>query len=234
MHALSSDLERIDGISGKRRRKLAAMTVALDRAVGTVLDALVASKIEKDTLVFFVNDNGGATNNASSNAPLRGHKGTPYEGGIRVPFLVKWPAKLPRGVVYGHPVSTLDILPTALAAAGGRPDSAVALDGVDLTPYLVDPEQEGRPHQRLLWRKGESWAIRDGDWKLLHCASRKPALATSSPALFDLAADPRETRDRAAAQPERVAVLLASYRAWEKQLAKPRWAYGRARRKGRK
>ncbi|MCK5943097.1 MAG: sulfatase-like hydrolase/transferase [Planctomycetes bacterium] len=97
MHALERDLEGLDG--KQRRRKLVAMTHALDRSVGYVLDALDAAGIADDTMVVFVNDNGGATNNASSNGALRGRKGSVWEGGIRVPFLVRWPNGLPRGVV---------------------------------------------------------------------------------------------------------------------------------------
>lgn len=212
MQALDADLEGATGPD--RRRKLIGMTRALDRAVGMVLDALDEAGIADDTLLFFLNDNGGATNNASRNDPLRGHKGQVFEGGIRVPFAVRWPKVLPKGVVYDGPVIALDVLPTSLAAAGAKPVGERALDGVDLVPFLTGKVAE-RPHQTLFWRMGATWAVRDGDWKLLQ--------QDGEPMLFDLAHDVVEQHDLAAAKPERVAALRATYEAWAKQLVAPRW-----------
>ena len=226
MHAREEDEARFAEIEKKRRRKLAAMTVGLDRAVGLVLDKLKEKKIEDDTIVVFVNDNGGATNNASSNGPLRGRKGTPYEGGLRVPFLVQWPAVLPGGKVYDHPVSTLDLMPTFLAAAKAkRPVDAQPLDGTDLLPYLTDKRAE-RPHAQMFWRLFGNWAIRDGDWKLLKYGGRQKGLAAKTPRLFDLSRDPGEQQDLAASETERVDQMKAQYEAWASQLARPRWGRG--------
>ncbi|MCB9877642.1 MAG: sulfatase-like hydrolase/transferase [Planctomycetes bacterium] len=216
MHATEQDL--VGTVGPQRRRKLIAMTHALDRAVGYVLDALDEQGIADDTLLFFVNDNGGATNNASKNAPLRGHKAQVFEGGIRVPFLVRWPAGLPQGAVYEQPVIALDILPTSLAAAGAGRGGAKPLDGVDLLPFLRG-EREGAPHDALFWKMGDTWAVRSGDHKLLHQEK-------GAPMLFDVAADIGEQNDLAAAQPERVAALQARYDAWAAQLMKPRWGAG--------
>ena len=217
MHALERDLEGLDG--KQRRRKLVAMTHALDRSVGYVLDALDAAGIADDTMVVFVNDNGGATNNASSNGALRGRKGSVWEGGIRVPFLVRWPNGLPRGVVYQHPVIALDILPTCLAAAGAKRTGELPLDGVDLLPHLRG-ERDAAPHDVLFWRHGgDRWAVRRGDWKLIKQDGDVPML-------FDLAADVGEQRDLAAAQPERVAALKSRFETWNAQLATPRWGPG--------
>jgi len=215
MHADPGVLEELAGIEPPRRQKLVAMTISLDRAVGRVLDTLREHDLERDTLVVFVNDNGGATNNASINAPLRGTKGTPYEGGLRVPFLMSWPGRLPEGVDYDLPVSTLDVLPTALAAAGRSTPAPRPLDGVDLLPFLTG-SVEGRPHDLLLWRLKGDRAVRDGDWKLV-------LRGDGDPMLFDLAADPAESRDLADEQPQRVAELLAELTAWEAELAEPRW-----------
>ncbi len=212
LQALDADLEGATGPD--RRRKLIGMTRALDRAVGMVLDALDEAGIADDTLLFFLNDNGGATNNASRNDPLRGHKGQVFEGGIRVPFAMRWPKVLPKGVVYDGPVIALDVLPTSLAAAGAKPVGERALDGVDLVPFLTGKVAE-RPHQTLFWRMGATWAVRDGDWKLLQ--------QDGEPMLFDLAHDVVEQHDLAAAKPERVAALRATYEAWAKQLVAPRW-----------
>ncbi|MGE3171626.1 MAG: sulfatase-like hydrolase/transferase [Planctomycetota bacterium] len=228
MEATTADLAAVpaDGVTS-RRRKLIAMTHALDRAVGTVLDALNEHGLGESTLVVFLNDNGGATNNASRNTPLRGRKGQMFEGGIRVPFLVQWPARLPAGRVVEVPVTALDLLPTFLAAAGidlptggERP-----LDGQDLLPLLAgdDGAEEPFAERTLHWRHLPAWAVRCGRWKLVCQADGdedEPPLR-----LFDLVADASETDDLAAKEPERVAALRALHEAWAAELAAPRWGY---------
>jgi len=223
MHAKPEELAKLTDIEPPRRRKLAAMTKSLDDAVGVVLDELAKHDLTDNTLLFFVNDNGGPTANGSSNEPLRGHKGQSFEGGIRVPFLVQWPAKLPKGKVYEHPVITLDILPTALAAAGVTDAPKNPLDGKDLTPYLTG-KVEGRPHESLFWRKGPSWAVRHGDWKLVKQGE-------GAPMLFDMAKDGNETVDLASKSKARVAELLAMYKLWDSELHQPRWRGGAGRRR---
>ena len=119
MHATEEMLDRHQDVKPERRRKLAAMTSSLDDGVGRILDAIDEDGLDEETIVIFVNDNGGATNNASSNGIYRGMKGSKWEGGIRIPYAVRWPGTLPAGSTFDHPVSTLDIVPTAVAAAGG-------------------------------------------------------------------------------------------------------------------
>jgi len=221
MHAVEGDLEGIEGT--QRRRKLIAMTHALDRSVGYVLDALDQAGIADDTIVFFVNDNGGATNNACSNGALRGRKGSVWEGGIRVPFLVRWPNGLPRGKVYDEPVIALDILPTCLGAAGAERQGELPLDGVDLLPHLRG-ERDAPPHDVLLWRHDGRWAVRGGKWKLVQQEGGEPQL-------YDLAADIGESVDRAADEPERVAALRSRFETWNEQLVAPLWRYGKKRAK---
>lgn len=225
MHARPDDLEAVAEIRRPRRRTLAAMTLALDRMVGTVLAALRRHDLDRDTLLFFINDNGGATRNASVNAPLRGHKATPFEGGLRVPFVAQWPARLPRGKRYEHPVITLDVFPTALAAAGYPGEPKNALDGVNLLPFLTGRKQS-RPHPSLYWRRGPNWAVRHLDFKLVF--HRRTAEA---PMLFDLGNDPYEEHDLAGEHPDRVASLKKRYDAWASELADPRWRYGRGRKR---
>lgn len=214
MHAREVDLEAFDGID-ERRRTLAAMTVALDDAVGHVLDALDRHGLADDTLVIFINDNGGATNNASDNGAYRGMKGSKFEGGVRVPFVLRWPARLEPGQ-FDAPVISLDLAPTALAAVGA--EMPAEMDGVDLAPFITG-EIEGAPHQRLYWRRGVAAAIRDGDWKLIR-------VETNPVMLFDLARDPGERTNVAADHPEVVADLLAALSAWEGDLAEPLWTEG--------
>ncbi len=206
-------LDRVTGLQGKRQ-KLAAMTISLDQAVGRVLDALDEHDLTRDTLLIFLNDNGGAEISRADNAPFRGHKGTPFEGGLRVPFLVQWPGVLPAGGIYEQPVSSLDLVPTALAAAGAT-SVPRDLDGVNLLPYLTG-EFEGAPHDALYWRHGLDWAVRRGQWKLV-------GLAGQEPQLFELTTDPGESSDRAAEHPELVAELVRAHAAWSAGLAEPAW-----------
>jgi arylsulfatase A-like enzyme len=215
--ALPADLERARAVS-PRRVEVAAMTLALDRAVGTILDALAANGLADDTLVVFVNDNGGPPGH--DNGGLQGRKGTMWEGGIRVPFLVRWPARLPGGKVVSEPVIALDILPTALAAAGIEPAGA-AFDGVDLLPFLTGATATP-PHDELHWRQGDRWAVRSGSLKLVKAAAGEPAL-------FDLASDRGETQDLAASRPADAARLRGLHEAWSAAMARPIAWEGRGR-----
>lgn len=223
MHAPPELLRRarfeVAGVSEKRQRYVAMMW-AMDEMVGEVLGALERNGLTENTIVFFVNDNGGAARNASYNGGLRGTKGTPYEGGLRVPFLVQWPAKIEPGQVYDSPVSAVDVLATAWAAAEVPPeDGAPAIDGVDLVPYFTG-EREGRPHETLYWRRGGDWAVRHGDWKLVKHRDAE------HPELYDLGQDPFEEADRASSEAEQVAQLSKLYAAWNATLVEPAW--GRA------
>ena len=174
------------------------MTAALDDAVGSVLGTLRELKLEENTLVFFISDNGGPTmpgtsNNASSNDPLRGSKRTTLEGGVRVPFFVRWPGHVPAGKVYEQPVIQLDILPTALTAAGVQVAADAKLDGVDLLPYF-NGNVTTAPHDALYWRFGSQMAIRRGDWKLVcyDAAADGQKIRATDAKLYDLKNDPGE------------------------------------------
>ncbi len=211
-------LEKFDSIPDERRRAYAAMVWAMDEAIGRVDDALAETGVKGDTLFFFLNDNGGPRGNASDNAPLRGTKRTVYEGGVRVPFLARWPGKIEAGSTYGQPVSAFDVLPTALAAAGTAQPSARPLDGVDLLPFLSG-EKKGPPHERLFWRcfDGHEAAVREGDWKWVRSG---PAAA---PELFDLSADLSETRNLAAEQPAVARRLEEAWTAWSASMRPSLW-----------
>jgi arylsulfatase A-like enzyme len=190
------------------------------------------TKQEENTLLFFISDNGGPTlNTTSGNLPLRGYKAQVLEGGIRIPYMVQWKGHIPAGKVYDAPVISLDIHPTAVAAAGGKIPADAHLDGVDLMPYLTGKTQ-ARPHDKLYWRFGQQWAIRSGDWKLL-------GMSEGQTELYDLAHDIGEKNNLAAARPEKARELRAAYEDWNRQLATPKWQNGRrtgggGRRKGKK
>jgi arylsulfatase A-like enzyme len=208
-------LARFAGIENERRRTYAAMLSAMDDGIGRVLETLRRDGLEQNTLVFFISDNGGPPGNASNNAPLSGRKGGVLEGGIRVPFLLQWRGKLPEGKIYDAPVVSLDILSTAIAAAGGQIEAGARLDGVNLLPHLTG-EKTDPPHDALFWRFGEARAARSGNWKLV----RQRA---SPPRLFDLSADIGETKDLAAEKPDIARDLQARLTKWDSQLAEPLW-----------
>jgi arylsulfatase A-like enzyme len=202
-------LERFPKITDEKRQLFAAMMASMDDAIGRVMGKIRALGQEENTLVFFIADNGGPTQSTTShNGPLRGFKMTTFEGGPRVPYLAQWKGKIPAGKTYDLPVMNLDVLPTAIIAAGGKPEASWQLDGVDLMPYLTGAKTT-RPHQTLYWRYGPQWAIRDGDLKLVVSKG-----GSGSPELYNLATDIGESKDLAAAQPAKVKELQAMWAKW--------------------
>lgn len=216
MHATEKYLSRCAKISDRTRRTYAAMLTAMDDGIGAVLGKLKEAGLERDTLVFFFSDNGGPAANGSNNHPLRGRKGSMFEGGIRVPFLIKWPRRVPAGVIYRRPVISLDVLPTTVAAAGWKLPKDRQLDGVNLLPYLMG-KNPASPHDILFWRMRQNRAVRKGNWKLVR--------SKAGPAqLFDLSKDIAETKDLASEKPAVVKELSQALAKWEAQMAPPLWS----------
>ena len=216
MQAPPKYMDRFPDERDEKRRTFLAMLSAMDDGIGAVLAKLRELKLEEDTLVIFISDNGGATpGNSSLNTPFRGAKGETLEGGIRVPFVLHWKGRLPAGKVEDRVAIQLDLFPTILAAAGIESPQSAALDGVNLLPFLTG-EKQGPIHETLYWRFGPRRAIRSGDWKLQWNGQ-------DTPALYNLADDPGEATDLADANPQVVERLLGSYKAWDAQLMKPRW-----------
>ena len=211
-------LARFKSIKDPKRRKYAAQVSLLDDAVGTVLAALHESGQDQRTLVFFFSDNGGplgATGNGSINLPLRAGKGTVYEGGMHVPFVMSWPGTLPAGGEYHYPVSSLDVFPTALALAGVPLPTDKIHDGVNLLPYLTGANTNA-PHDELFWRMngGRQIAARVEDFKYIHLRNQ-PA------ELYNLAADPSETKNLAGVQTNELIKLEGAVNVWNAQLVPP-------------
>ena len=198
------------------QRAYHAMLMAQDEVVGSVLDALARNGLDNDTFVIFVSDNGNSTSRPGSNAPFSGGKFTTWEGGIRMPFMMRFPGRIAAGQVYDEPVSTLDILPTVAAACGVPTAASLPLDGVDLLPYLRD-EASGSPHEALYWKLADYSAIRVGNWKLY--LEPKEGIAR----LYHLDADPAERVDLKALRPEIFQDLLARYQAWDGSLPPRAW-----------
>ncbi|MGN6438905.1 MAG: sulfatase [Agriterribacter sp.] len=219
--AKRSDFDRIQGVTDTTERIYLAMLLSLDEAVGKITAKLKAEGLDKNTLIFFGSDNGGASYTGQmNNAPLRAGKLSDFEGGIRVPLLASFPGRIPAGKVYESPVSNLDIFATAVAAAGITLPSDRVYDGKNLIAYINGSVKE-RPHETLFWRNGYSKAVRKGDWKLYVNERSGKAL------LFYLSNDVGETKDLSAAQPEKVKELQKALKEWESQLVKPVWPSGR-------
>jgi arylsulfatase A-like enzyme len=210
------------------RRGYLSLLVGLDDAVGRVTAHLRKSGRDQDTLIFFFSDNGGSGRkpflayNTGVNTPLRGDKGQTLEGGIRVPFFVSWPGKVPAGKVFDPPVWALDILPTACAVAGAKSDPN--LDGINILPHLTG-ESAATPHDALFWRFGPQRAIRKGPWKLVDWRDFA-AKRNSGWELYNLDRDIGEKENRAAAQPRIVAELSAAWEKWNKANIAPLWHGG--------
>ncbi|MEZ5353166.1 MAG: sulfatase-like hydrolase/transferase [Bryobacteraceae bacterium] len=209
-------------IQDEQRRLFAAMLSSMDSAAGRVLSTLRERNLDNDTLVFFLSDNGGPTAElTSTNEPLRGGKGQLWEGGIRVPFAVQWKGRIPGGVTYQEPVTSLDILPTGLAAAGAV--GVQGLDGVNLLPYLTG-EAKGAPHESLFWRYGRSIALRRGNWKIVRQSQTRNEDAPYR--LYDLDRDVGETRDAASVNATELSRLREEVEALNREMVAPLW--GRA------
>lgn len=219
-HVTDQYMARVADIPNLERRKYAALVQGVDEGVGRVRATLAELGLTENTLVVFVSDNGGRAGSAD-NRPLRGNKGWLHEGGIRVPFVLSWPGTLAKGQTYEHPVITLDLLPTAMAAA--NIDIPDGVDGIDLRPYLTN-QTDQPPHPTLYWRVcgGEGYAVRDGDWKLVHDVSMP------EPRLYNLARDLGEDHDLSAAEPAQLARLKGLYDAWSATLETPRWTEAHA------
>ncbi|TLU99538.1 sulfatase-like hydrolase/transferase [Dyadobacter luticola] len=211
------DAYKAKGVTDINKAVYYSLITGLDNAVGQINEKIKQLNLEENTLIFFLSDNGGATyTHATDNAPLRGGKMSLFEGGINVPFLIKWKGKIKPQTVVSTPISSLDIFATAAAAADAELPEKTKYDGVDLIYYLRNPSTIA-PHPALYWRSGGNKAIRKGDWKLV------VNLTDGVTELFDLKTDKIEQRNLAAANPQKVAELRNGLAEWEKGLVKPLW-----------
>ncbi len=216
--------DSIWGQEGHRKVRLvqehavyAAMVEAMDQAVGKVLDKLKELKLDDNTVVIFMSDNGGLSTSEghpTSNVPLRAGKGWLYEGGIREPLIIKWPGKTKPGKVDETPVISTDFYPTILEMAGLPQKPAQHQDGVSLVPLLTDGSTPKRDaiywHYPHYGNQGGSpgAAIRQGDYKYIEFFGDKPA------ELYNLSADIGEQNDLAASMPDKVVAMKAHLHNW--------------------
>ena len=219
LQASKEDYDALSHIPDHRRRVYAAMVRSVDRSVGRVLQTLKDEGLDQNTLVVFSSDNGapGYLGIADVNQPYRGWKLTFFEGGLRVPYVAKWPGHITAGTHYPAPISNIDIMPTVLAAAGGKMPDDRSVDGVNLLPFLTDKPQ-AQPERALFWRAGPYRAMRDRQWKLI--SAEPPAKDW----LFNLASDPTEKVNLAASEPKKLAELKAKMAAHHADMPSPLWA----------
>lgn len=203
---------------------MASMISAMDDAIGDVLAELDAQQIRENTVVFFMSDNGPSREirnwldgtqtpyHGGSTANLRGHKFSLFEGGIRVPGMISWPARIPAGQVIDEPLAAMDVFPTLLRAAGGDP-ARFELDGEDISAVVTDGAAS--PHEYLFWEQGNQTAVRWGDWKLvLNGQLEEHAEPAEAVFLSNVRADPSETTNVAAEHPSLVGQLRGAAEQW--------------------
>lgn len=209
LQATREDYEAVGDIQPHRARVYAAMIRALDRSVGRITEALEAQGLAENTIVIFTSDNGGPGYIGISdvNAPFRGWKLSQFEGGIRVPLLVKWPARIAPGTAFETPVAHIDILPTLAAASGAAVPESLEIDGENLLPLTEEGGERAWQRQTLHWHSGHYRVVRHGDWKLQ--VSENPDKAW----LYNLAVDPTEQHNLTDSEPGKLAELLALIRA---------------------
>lgn len=214
MQATIEDLALFSHIADVKRRTYLAMVHRLDVNIGKISQALKEEGLEENTLIVFLSDNGGPVDqNSSNNAPLNGQKGILLEGGIRVPFIMKWKGGIPEGISFTNPVIALDLMPTFLDLAGMEPKDSDRFDGVSLMPYLTGVK-EGKPHESLTWRFTISAGIIEDNWKLIRLPDRLPLL-------FDLKTDISEQHNVALEHVELTQRLLKKLGDWDLSLPHP-------------
>jgi len=205
LQATREDYEAVGDIRPHRKRVYAAMVRAIDRSVGRVLDTLDQEGLADNTLVMFTSDNGGAgyIGIPEVNQPFRGWKITMFEGGLRVPMMIKWPSKITAGTVVDIPVAHIDVMPT-LAAAAASQSKATEIDGVNILPLATSQGDQNWDRETLFWQNGHYQVVRHGDWKLQ--VNDRPTDGLQH-WLFDLAKDPTEQNNLAAVRQDKVKEL---------------------------
>lgn len=229
MHAPEEYMRRFTGLPWERQ-VMAAMLAAVDDGVGAIVEELERRGMRENTFIFFSSDNGpsretrnwldGTTEpyRGGTPGPLRGHKFSLFEGGIRVPTLMSWPGHIPSGQTIREVGATMDVFPTFLRAAGGDP-AVYGVDGANVLPMVTCGAPS--PHDRLFWEMNKQTAVRQGRWKLVLNGQLVEGLpAEDAVYLSDLEADPGETTNLAAQRPEIAAELQTAAEQWRAGIEK--------------
>ncbi|MBT5167236.1 MAG: sulfatase-like hydrolase/transferase, partial [Opitutales bacterium] len=244
MHALDDDQDQFPGVNNENRRIYDGMLLAMDRSIGRVLERLDKHGLTDNTIVVFLNDNGGGesteryaphSRNFANNKPLQGYKFDVFEGGVRVPMIIRWPGQVPPDKVYDKIVSSMDVFPTLIEAAGLQVPEGQPTDGVDLLPF-IQGENKTKPHEWLCWqnrswlpkteggfvvptRKVHNSAIRKGNWKLVRLNEKLESGDRPSPwHLYNLAKDIGEQNDISEKHGEIVKELSSLFDNWQRSM----------------
>lgn len=184
-----------------------AAVTAMDASIGRLVETLRETGQDKNTLILFQSDNGGSGN--GGNAPLRGQKGTMWEGGLRVPFIAWWPGRLPAGKVTDEFLTSLEILPTLAGISGAKLPADLKFDGFDLLPVLRGEKKSSRTE--MFWERRSQRAARVGNWKWVEMGGKNSGL-------FDLTQDLGEEKDLSKEKPEVLAMIRGKFEAWKKEM----------------
>lgn len=197
-------------VKDERLARYCGALTCMDEAIGDVMNLLEKNKIADNTLIVFLSDNGGSGN--GGNAPLRGAKSSMWEGGLRVPFIARWPSKIPAGQITHEFLTSLELVPTILAATGAKAPEGVKLDGYDMLPVLRGEAKS--PRKQMFWQRRSDKAARFENWKWVDA----PAGKNKSGGLFDLGADLGETHDLSKEKPDVLKMMRAKFAAWRKEM----------------
>ncbi|HEX3655805.1 MAG TPA: sulfatase-like hydrolase/transferase [Pirellulales bacterium] len=204
--APDESLTQYANIASRGRRYKCACISRMDEAIGRILDRLEAEHLADNTLVIFCSDNGGGGRGRT--APLHGKKNQLFDGGLRVPFIARWPGKIPAGTTRGEFVTALELFPTLLAATGTPAPTGVVLDGFDMLPVLAG--KQPTPRKEMFWQSRDGKAARFGSWKWVDSQAGK--------GLFNLAEDEGEQHDRSSEQPAKLADLQNRFANWRRAM----------------
>jgi arylsulfatase A-like enzyme len=201
----------------EKKRIYHAMIQVLDDAIGTLMDKVKRLGLEENTIIYFISDNGGASyTGATDNGPYKGGKLTEFEGGVNVPFIMKWKGHIPEGLVYDKPVSSMDIFMTSVKEAECPLPEDRTFDGVNLIPYLTN-EKHGWPHEVFYWKADHIQAMRTKDWKFL-MSTRDNWIE-----LYNISEDKYEQFDLYGEKPDTLKNMLRRYDKWKLELQPPLW-----------
>lgn len=217
------DMKRTAHIKDEQRAAYAGLIVSLDDNVGKILTQLKKEGIDDNTLVIFMNDNGGQTRTGGDNSPLSGKKGNLLEGGIRVPWAMRWNGKIKPNSVINDPIISLDIIPTLIEVAGSQSKPEWKLDGTSILPRITG-KADSLPSRPLFWRQNGKIgdrSIREDNWKIHHGRSRG-----TTPKLYDLTKDIAEQTDLSTKHPDIFKAMITKLDKWESELKEPLWGGG--------